>query len=398
MLIQSALYYPYINIRNETWLKAAALYWKSVHRIVPHGFPTDDSRTVKVLQDGLGFILDQFPGQSAVDASGLFIDLLADRGRELRQKLQVQPSIPVLRSQRRHPVDGGISDSGTIGYIYAEKLGTRLIDALREEGLAVAAPTDSPERGGAFMPEGSAGWIGMDSRLAAAYMTVLARFTANHFDLCPVTDERIAHVAMDDLSVDAVANTILGIAQESGAGARGNLHHRIALLAIESVIPRALGRVSAEEIVSFRRRHDDLLGSFQTSVAEAVHELRDISSDIDPRVLQERIIEVTNSHLIRPRAELERALRLWGLEPSTDVLAVAWPAGTTAASLASGGRPIIAAATGAAVGVATFIGRAEVRRRNLRKANGGANYLLTLGAGLTPTAALAQQLRSFVGR
>jgi hypothetical protein len=40
-----ALYYPYIHVRDERWLKMALLYWDRIRRIVPHGFkPEHDAR------------------------------------------------------------------------------------------------------------------------------------------------------------------------------------------------------------------------------------------------------------------------------------------------------------------------------------------------------------------
>src|SRR5882762_5637745 len=40
---QPGLYYPYIHVRDEAWLKAAALYWPSLRRIVPWGYRKHDS-------------------------------------------------------------------------------------------------------------------------------------------------------------------------------------------------------------------------------------------------------------------------------------------------------------------------------------------------------------------
>jgi hypothetical protein len=35
MAFSSALYYPYIDISDEAWLKTAVLYWEDIHTIVP---------------------------------------------------------------------------------------------------------------------------------------------------------------------------------------------------------------------------------------------------------------------------------------------------------------------------------------------------------------------------
>ena len=394
MLIQSALYYPYIHIRSEAWLKGAALYWKSMDRIVPYDYPTNDSPTVRILQDELGFLNNRQPGQSAVEASQLFLDLLVDRGPEIRERLRVQPPVGKLRNDFMHPNDGGITDNGTIGYIFAEKMTSALLEALTEHGLAYAGPHDLSAHGRPSMARYKS-WIGMDSRLAAAYMTVLARLAANRFDLRPVTDVSLAHLAMDGLTVDAIADTILGIAPESRLEDRNNRRQRIALLAVQSVIPRSLGLVSAEEIVRFRKRHEDLLGAFQASVAQAVSELETLPADVEAHVVRDRLIEATNRHLVGPKIDLERGLSLFGLEPINNVILVS----LATAGIFVGGpaNPITGNATGAAVTLATLSGVERVRRRALRRANGAGNYLLALEEGLTPAGLLRRQVRSIVG-
>jgi hypothetical protein len=39
------LYYPYVHFRDEQWLKAAALYWPGLARVVPTGFPVADTES-----------------------------------------------------------------------------------------------------------------------------------------------------------------------------------------------------------------------------------------------------------------------------------------------------------------------------------------------------------------
>lgn len=51
-----ALYYPYIHVRNEHWLKMALLYWDSIRRIVPRNFkPEHDEKygSTQAVKEGL---------------------------------------------------------------------------------------------------------------------------------------------------------------------------------------------------------------------------------------------------------------------------------------------------------------------------------------------------------
>lgn len=45
-LVRLGLYYPFIQFRNDSWLKLAALYWDRIGRIVPPGYQLQDSDTV----------------------------------------------------------------------------------------------------------------------------------------------------------------------------------------------------------------------------------------------------------------------------------------------------------------------------------------------------------------
>jgi hypothetical protein len=54
-----ALHFPYVNLPEDAWVKAAALIWPQMGRIRPRGYyDLRDSETVKKLRDELGFIID----------------------------------------------------------------------------------------------------------------------------------------------------------------------------------------------------------------------------------------------------------------------------------------------------------------------------------------------------
>jgi hypothetical protein len=45
-----ALYYPYIHVRDEAWLKYAALYWPKMGRLRPPDYGTTDSPVAQMLK------------------------------------------------------------------------------------------------------------------------------------------------------------------------------------------------------------------------------------------------------------------------------------------------------------------------------------------------------------
>ncbi|MFC7266507.1 hypothetical protein [Streptomyces lutosisoli] len=49
MLQRIGLYYPYVNFRDERWLKTAALYWPQMARIVREGCLLGAPQLVRML-------------------------------------------------------------------------------------------------------------------------------------------------------------------------------------------------------------------------------------------------------------------------------------------------------------------------------------------------------------
>jgi hypothetical protein len=58
LLPRSAVYYPYIHIRDGRWLKVAALYWPNTVRIVGPDYPVRNSSLVDILIDELRFVIN----------------------------------------------------------------------------------------------------------------------------------------------------------------------------------------------------------------------------------------------------------------------------------------------------------------------------------------------------
>jgi hypothetical protein len=84
------LYYPHIHFRHDEWLKTSILFWDSIERIVPMGYPPTDSPTVVELQDK-GLVASVFPRPGDLrKVAAPFEHLLATRGDELRSRYAVR--------------------------------------------------------------------------------------------------------------------------------------------------------------------------------------------------------------------------------------------------------------------------------------------------------------------
>lgn len=91
-----AVYYPYLQLRNSTWLKVAALYYDQLDRIVPPGVVPEDNRTVKALNEHFGFVNNIDPGKAAKDVMPDFLRFVLQR---LKREEDRQELMQLLENQ-----------------------------------------------------------------------------------------------------------------------------------------------------------------------------------------------------------------------------------------------------------------------------------------------------------
>ncbi|WP_406470153.1 hypothetical protein [Streptomyces sp. NBC_01615] len=92
MLQQIGLYYPYTHLRDDQWLKAAALYWPKLARVVPNDYPLADSDTVCALADELDLIVPVEPTRTANAVAPMFLEVLERHAPELPGFIRSAPA------------------------------------------------------------------------------------------------------------------------------------------------------------------------------------------------------------------------------------------------------------------------------------------------------------------
>lgn len=273
--VRLGLYYPFIQFRNESWLKLAALYWDRIGRIVPPGYELQDSESVKRLQGELGLVTNLAPSEAAMDGVGSeFLDLLAARGPELsdlygtRGRTLADPG-PAMQSwpppwsnmppqralagpQWQVPLDPSLlpDTDPQLAYIYANgKMTPQLENALIDAELGI--------------PVCAHGLIGMHPQLAFVYMHALASKMASSA-MCPLTDDDFDHVAVG-CAAGRIAGALLDFPAGQPAAASGGEDSALqfAMLALQSVIPKDISSLPVQKIIEIRRRHADELAAFQ---------------------------------------------------------------------------------------------------------------------------------------
>ncbi len=249
-----ALYYPYIHIKDDGWLKTAALFYDGLCRIKPDNLKTQDSSTAKALADACGFFEDVSPATATSAIKEPFLDFAIRHLQDAGQREKLNPEIR-----------GAFADDSGI---HGDKVLPEVAKQLRTLGLLKRAKRK--------------GWYELEPSTAAMYMTFLANEIARQKGIAVVTDDPaytpLLHGAMEE-STEFLAINRGGDAAFALAGI---------VLKEQVPDPRSIRDTPVAKIIEFRRKHDAERQRFM----DAVRDLGgDLSSDISAGQLRQRMEE-----------------------------------------------------------------------------------------------------------
>lgn len=411
--VRLGLYYPFIQFRNDSWLKLAALYWDRIGRIVPPGYELQDSDTVRRLQGELGFVTNLAPSDGAMESvSDEFLDLLAERGPELADLYGIRgraltdpkpgrPNWPPPRSgvlppqrilggpQWQVPLDPSLvpGTDPRLAYIYAGpmygKMNVQLENALVDAELGV------PIRGHDL--------IGMHPQLAFVYMHALASAMGSSV-MCPLTDDDFGHVAAG-CEAGRIADTLLDFPAGRPVPADGGRGPAVefAMMALQSVIPKDISSLPVQKIIEIRRRHADELAAFQQATQAIIGSIPEAVASADPDVGAMYLQSVYEKTLEPELRRLKSSLNRSGIDSvfgSMSVKVTTPELFTSGAAILGVGalhfNPVMMGAGAIVLCLIPRIRRQRAEARQLR-ASSPAAYLLRLEEELAP-ASLASDM------
>ncbi len=217
-----ALYYPYIHLQDEQWLKTAALYYDKLSRIVPEQFVTHDNDIVKQLSEEEGFITDITPGIQAEDIAGDFLEFAKE---ELAQKNNRKKILAKI---------GKKIPSKSNFKIHMYKMGMLLREELPKLCLAKRLGRQSTN---------NSEWFDFEPVTGALYMTHLANKIAEERGLPIVTDDSAYQPLIRGIQLDRYPD-------------RTDKGHALASLVVETAVPENIESISVKKIIDFRKKHD----------------------------------------------------------------------------------------------------------------------------------------------
>jgi hypothetical protein len=390
LLPQSAVYYPYIHIRDGRWLKIAALYWPHLVRVVGPGYPITNSGLVDVLAGELGFLVDHSPEQEARAIAGEFAQMISglDAGELARLRVPdgvaargpgalVQPRPPVCMdgdefcSQDCVPALEWYAPgwrSPDIAGVHSSEIAPALTDCLISAGLAVPVYD---------------GWLAMIPELAWFYKCRLTEEVARGNNLVPATDQPEAHAVIADHSALAAA------AGQPLAAGHGDVMSTFGLLAIEAVVPRDLEQIPARKIVEIRRRFAGQFDRWRAYADDIGMKLSEQLKDVQsPDMLRLYLDDAVRQFGTTPAGELRQGLASDGIDAAAIAVNSKFqlPAALAAAGIT---QPYIAAAGGAAFGLVNLRRTTRQKASQARQAAPAA-HLLSVQETLAPQAWLTR--------
>lgn len=408
------LYHPRIHFPSDAWIKAAALYWTKMARIVPPGYVPRDSDAVHALRDELDFVVDVelYQSQRKVglgEACSKFVEFVDRNHSELRVRYGIsrQAFDRYIRDSDNFPFGFEPWDNEQGDPLVAEvadnKLGTPVREPLVSHGLGFAS-------GRNIFPGISISSTVVHPRLARVYMSALAEDVARANHLRPTTSDPDVFAVGNGWTVNRMRSLLLS-QDESNVPIWKNPSRDlklatpdvIGMIAVRTVIPSGIDQVPVKKIIKIREQFASQFTAFRDAVDTIANEVDATLEAIqDPAVVHAYLTQEVNERLLAPVKELRREMRQMKIDTATATLTFKYEV-PAIASLVAGGmlvhEPLLAGGAAVAVGLLVQGTRAKSIRRSERDSS-PASYLMLLhdhlGAHSTIQRA-AHQIRRIIG-
>ncbi|MCX5078820.1 DUF6236 family protein (plasmid) [Streptomyces sp. NBC_00513] len=378
MALQTGLYYPYVHLRDESWAKAAALYWRNLARVVPAGFPVRDRAVVRELNQESGFLVDIDPRQAAEAVAPMVVAAVRDNTEALRDRFAARGRALAGVAPRLTPTTRSLTG------LYPQEVPVELRYALEEAGLATLDWRRTHH---------GAAWVAVDPALAWVYKCAVTHELAHRTAFTPVTDQMDAHSATGGWTAERIADVLLDRA--APAVGHETAKARVAMMAVRCVLPADLRHVPVEKIVRLRTQYADEFIAFAAAVDAAAADVLEGAREVTDRGAFELHLQAAfDLHVAQPLESLRKAIHGLKMETISTALTIKPEATVSGAGLGMlfGGTTTAVGAGIAFTALATR--QAAARERDTLVASSPAGYLLRVEKELKPTTVLRRATRA----
>lgn len=287
MAFTKSLYYPWIDIKDESWLKTAALYWDTIQSIVPesieHPYTTD---TAMKLQDES--ILSPLRVHS-------YLDEIEDLSKDVLEYLDSQEGMELITGISKETVylhpDKLPHSFRHFDFIHPGKMSHEVRYMLEDAGLG---------------RNGNGDFLEVESSFADFYMTLLATKLSENNGSGLVTSNNPSHNLSLKVRTDSKMNGMIG----------RRMHHRDYDFGVKRLTQGMLLELMLEDIfispdtpiekiIEFRKKHSSELGRFRTKIAELTEKIPD---GLPVKALRQHITDLHTNEVKPAIDDLKKSL------------------------------------------------------------------------------------------
>ncbi len=302
----TGLYYPWINFRDDDWVKLSLLFWKRLERIVPPSHPTTDTSIVaEFVNEGLIRNID--PTDSSEQIADRFASVVERNEAQLRERFGVQD---LDGEHWAHGRPTAPFAAGDLVYIHVSKVAWPLQDVLAAGGLSQQTR------------EGDGRWLGVHPEIARVYMTLLADEIAEQRMSHPVSESAIDFVCGGGWSVEALSSALLATpAPEPVGEAARSPAAALAFAALRTVIPADLRSVPVPKILEVRSKYGEELLAFRDSIQSVANDAG-LAKITDPDAFQAQLQDAYDDRVAPWLPALRKDLQILGIATAEGWLGV----------------------------------------------------------------------------
>ncbi|MCG3146051.1 MAG: hypothetical protein HONDAALG_03856 [Gammaproteobacteria bacterium] len=298
--MSQALFYPWIDIQDEAWLKTSLLYWDEVRTIVPESIDAPYSTNTGRALAEAGFLVPLRVHSGMDEIEELTEDVLSYLGTTEGAELLIAEGGP-----HRHDihVEKLPYRLGRLAEMHPEKLPYEIRRMLRN----LAAPS---RRG----PE----WLHVDEGFADFYMTLLANRLADRVGARLLTSVPAADRLAVTARLDAQLNGLIPWGMRAHGrhwreyeafGARRRMPRHLAPGLLANLAIEQVGiapDTPIERLIEFREKHRDELAVFRTKVEQLA---ASVEADLSTEALRQRIADLHSHEVVPAISALKAALK-----------------------------------------------------------------------------------------
>lgn len=272
MAFTKALYYPWIDIKDEGWLKNAMLYWDKIHTIVPRSFesPYKKRAAREFYEEGLLVPYYVHPDMKVVQSLG-------DNVLRYIESPEGEEVLTGFRKYRREPpLTVKVKE---LSRIHPSKFSFKIRRALKE--------TD-------FYSTGRNGnWVLVDKKFGEFYMDLLASQISNEIGAGLLTDKTLHYKLANAVRRDVYRPEWTHRLHREQSPAQKK--RKIISLAEGMLADLILQKIeinpqtSVKKILKFREKHSDKLGCFRKEVEKLVSSF---PCDLSPKAFHQYTYDI----------------------------------------------------------------------------------------------------------